>query len=280
MRTTLLLLLSGALFAAPATHKIVLIAGAKSHGPGAHEYLKSAKLLKVLLDRAHLPGVVTEVHFDGWPEDPSTLDTAATIVALTDGQPSMRQLSMPLLTPERGEVLRRQMQRGCGLVLIHYSTFVTHQFMKDVLDWNGGYFEWTGPNGYTSKIKTLETPLVFPSPDHPIVRGIQPFTFKDEYYYQLRLNPSATPIVQVPVLSPNPSEQVVAWAIERPGGGRGFGTTTGHFFDNWQNDSYRRLILNAIVWTAGVPVPDGGVQSQYVQESEVDETLHSQIPPI
>jgi hypothetical protein len=37
----------------PAKHrKIVVIAGSKSHGPGTHEYLKSARLLKVLLDRA------------------------------------------------------------------------------------------------------------------------------------------------------------------------------------------------------------------------------------
>lgn len=35
--------------------RIVLIAGSKSHGPGMHEYLKSARLLKVLLDRA--PGL-------------------------------------------------------------------------------------------------------------------------------------------------------------------------------------------------------------------------------
>ena len=32
--------------------KIVLIAGKKSHGPGLHEYLKSVKLLKVMLDES------------------------------------------------------------------------------------------------------------------------------------------------------------------------------------------------------------------------------------
>src|SRR4051794_23510657 len=103
MKTLLLLLLSGAVAAAAGTHNIVIIAGAKSHGPGAHEYLKSAKLLKVLLDRARLPGVMTEVHFNGWPDDPATLDTASTIVALTDGQPGIGQPPMPLLTLERGE---------------------------------------------------------------------------------------------------------------------------------------------------------------------------------
>ena len=42
--------------------------------------------------------------------------------------------------------------------------------------------------------------------------------------------------------------QVVAWAYERPGGGRGFGYTGGHFHANWENDNARQLVLNAITW--------------------------------
>lgn len=38
-------------------------------------------------------------------------------------------------------------------------------------------------------------------------------------------------------------------------------TTGGHFFQNWWDENFRRTILNAIVWTAGVDVPDGGVVS-------------------
>jgi hypothetical protein len=58
------------------------MAGSKSHGPGMHEYLKSARLLKVLLDRASgLKNTRTEVVYDGWPSDVSDLDTADTIVS-------------------------------------------------------------------------------------------------------------------------------------------------------------------------------------------------------
>jgi len=63
---------------------------------------------------------------------------------------------------------------------------------------------------------------------------------------------------------------VVAWAVQRKDGGRGFGTSTGHFFDNWRNDNYRKLILNAVVWSAGLPVPTGGVTSSYMNEDEVN----------
>jgi hypothetical protein len=49
------------------------------------------------------------------------------------------------------------------------------------------------------------------------------------------------------------------WAVQHPNGARGFGFTGGHFHDNWSNDDYRKVVLNAIVWTAGVEVPSVGV---------------------
>jgi type 1 glutamine amidotransferase len=47
--------------------------------------------------------------------------------------------------------------------------------------------------------------------------------------------------------------QVVAWAFERPGGGRGFGYTGGHFHTGWDNPNTRELVLNAIEWVARTP---------------------------
>src|SRR5688572_106526 len=67
--------------------KIVLLAGKKSHGPGVHEYEKSVRLLKVMLDRAeNLRGITTEYHLNGWPADPKALKDADTIMTISDGQ--------------------------------------------------------------------------------------------------------------------------------------------------------------------------------------------------
>ncbi len=50
----------------------------------------------------------------------------------------------------------------------------------------------------------------------------------------------------------------MAWAAERAdGNGRGFGFTGAHFHRNWQNDDFRKLVLNAIAWTAHAEVPQG-----------------------
>ncbi len=259
------------------TRKIVLIAGRKSHGPGEHEYLKTIKLLKVLLDRSpNLHGVTTEIYFNGWPEDAKTLDTADTIVVISDGQDHDESLRVPIYTPERMRIMEKQMRRGCGFVTFHFSTFISYEYAEQVLEWGGGFYEWDEHRGRVSAIKTLDTDVQLGSPEHPVSNGVQPFHYKDEFYYQMRFrqkDPRLKPILQVPALSAVPEDQTVAWAVERSNGGRGFGTTTGHYYENWRNENYRKLILNAIVWTAHVDVPEAGVQSTFVEDDEVDRAL-------
>ena len=53
-------------------------------------------------------------------------------------------------------------------------------------------------------------------------------------------------------------EQVLAWSLEREGGGRSLGTTLGHFHDNFAIEAFRRAIVNGILWSAGVEVPEQG----------------------
>ena len=55
---------------------------------------------------------------------------------------------------------------------------------------------------------------------------------------------------------------MLAWAVYRPDGGRGFGFTGAHFHKNWGDPNFRKLVLNAILWTAGLDVASGGVESQ------------------
>ncbi len=62
------------------------------------------------------------------------------------------------------------------------------------------------------------------------------------------------------------------WAVERPDGGRGFGFTGGHFHDNWENDQYRKVVLNAMVWLTGTEVPPDGVESR-LEAGDIDANL-------
>ncbi|MEX0676894.1 MAG: ThuA domain-containing protein [Pirellulales bacterium] len=255
----------------PASTKIVFLAGTVHQGPGGHpagthEYELTARLLKHALETANVSGVNAFVHFDGWPRDPATLDDADTIVLVSDGADRNEQ-DHPLLVGDRLDTIKKQMDRGCGLVAIHWSVFVPNEHGgKEFLEWIGGYFDYqsaSGPRNWFSKIQTATTRPKPASPGHPICRGLAPFELREEYYYNVRFrenDPRLAPILTTPI--PNEAkEQVVAWAVEREGGGRGFGFTGGHFFDNWGVENVRRMVLNAILWTAHVEVPAGGVQT-------------------
>ena len=123
--------------------------------------------------------------------------------------------------------------------------------------------------------------------EHPICRGVQPFETQDEWYYHMRfidppkglthilsaIPPDNTRERKDGAHSNNPTvrankgaREVLAWAYDRPSGGRGFGCTGAHFHKNWENESFRTLILNALLWTTGLDVPADGVSSRVSTE--------------
>lgn len=270
--------------ATAAKKKIVLIAGKKSHGPEGnriHDYPWSVKLLKVLLDRSDVrEQVQVETHFDGWPEDERTLDDADTIVVISDGRDGTIGEEPPHFnTAGRTAVIERQIKRGCGFVTFHFSTFAAEANRRQILEWSGGYFQWEtgGLRKWYSAIKVLDAGLALPTPGHAIVRGVSPFRLKEEFYYNLRFDPAdkdLVPLLAVPDLpGRDPDGRWVAWAKERADGGRGFGTSCGHFYDNWKNDGFRKLMLNAIAWTAHVGIPENGIDSTYLEHGEITAAL-------
>ena len=239
-----------------AIKKIVLIAGKDSHGAAVHAHTAGIKLLKACLDTAtNVKGFTTVAVFDGWPKDQSVLDGAATIVIFSDGF-----ARHPLAGAERMKKVGDLTARGTGLVCIHYAVAPrrdkTH--MSAFLEWLGGYYE----QGYSKNPHNHVT--VFPAtPKHPVCRGWVPYDARDEFYYQIRFGKNdkrVTPIATVMLPKDKPRREAIAWAVQRKDGGRGFGFTGGHFHKNWQIDGFRRMVLNAIVWTAGIDVPAAGVR--------------------
>jgi type 1 glutamine amidotransferase len=179
------------------------------------------------------------------------------------------------------------MDRGCGFMTFHFATYVGDAFSKEALAWNGGYIKYDGPNPESySTYKTLETDVIFPSPRHEVMRGLQPFHIKEEFYYKVAFVPErqgVTALLRVPNLPVDskgdttilakPEDQIPLWAFERKDGGRSIGATFGHSYSSWKNDDYRKLVLNAIVWTAKIKVPKDGVESIYLDEAEVEKVL-------
>jgi type 1 glutamine amidotransferase len=257
--------------------KIVLVAGSVSHGKGEHEFRAGCLLLKDCLDT--VPGVTTVVVTDGWPADVSVFQDAAAILIYADGGDGH-----PFIKPDRLRLMGDLMNKGVGLGAAHYGVEVPKdKGGPEFLAWTGGYFEtyrsvnphWDA--GFTN------------FPQHAITRGVRPFQIRDEWYYHMRFPEGMKGVT--PILTAIPPERTrgrpgvndphggnpevqkhngepehVMWCIERPDGGRGFGFTGGHFHKNWGDDNFRKLVLNALLWIAKVPVPPDGVASKVTPE--------------
>ena len=266
-----------------ADKKIIFIAGKPSHRSGEHEHRAGCLLLKSCLD--NFPGVTSVVYSNGWPTDAKAFDDAATIVVYSDGGGGH-----PLLQEDRLKSIGALMDKGVGLVCIHYAIEPTlEKGQKEFLDWLGGAFEinWSVNPHWDAEFKSL--------PTHPITRGVKPFTIRDEWYFNMRFRDgmkgvtpilTAIPTANTTNRNDGPHEnnsavrqkvargeaQHVAWSTERADGGRGFGFSGAHFNKNWADENFRKLMLNAILWTAKVEVPADGVKSS-VSEAQSEANL-------
>jgi trehalose utilization protein len=257
---------------APKPKKIVLLAAEPDdHPPGTHLYVKNARVVQRGLEAAYGAAVKVELHPKGWPDDPATLDDADAIFLTSAG--GDRKLEMhPFYVGDRFDAVAKQMKRGCGLMFFHWSTFHPAAKHDLVTEWVGGYFDYeTGPapRKWYSAIETKEWTTVLPSPDHPIARGVKPFPIREEFYFKTRFR-DADPRL-VPFLACREGDaraNAVGWAVERADGGRGVGFTGGHFYRNWANADFRKLVLNAVAWSAKLELPAGGVESAFEDETD------------
>lgn len=275
-----LLLASIASVVAAADKKVLLIAGLPSHGPGAHEHNAGVLLLQKCL--AGTKGLKVDVSLNGWPRDVAALNGVDAVVMYCDG--GVKHLA---LADNRLAVLTALAARGVGIGCVHYAVEPTKDKGQDeFLRMIGGAFEihWSVNPHWDAHFKTL--------PEHPITRGVKPFTIRDEWYFNMRFTegkPGVSPILAAvpdasvtarpdgphsgnPVMRAQVARgdaQVVSWAYERPDGGRGFGFTGAHYHANWGNEDFRRIVLNAILWLAKIEVPAGGVQSKLTAEDLV-----------
>ena len=101
--------------------------------------------------------------------------------------------------------------------------------------------------------------------EHSILNGVQPWTYRDEMYsrYFLFHDPRRTELLQaMPADAKNGGPDRVSWAYERPDGGRSFVWGGSDFHDNMHMvGDYRRFLLNGIAWTAGLSIPQEGVDA-------------------
>jgi type 1 glutamine amidotransferase len=273
---------------------LVLVAGKPSHPPRKHEFNAGVKLLARCLH--DFPSLKVDVVTNGWPKDESLLADADAVVFYMDGGPKHEVVQE---SGRRLKLVDQLVARGVGLGFMHYGVeVISEQAGTEFKRWIGGHYE------HLHSCNPIWEPTFSRFPEHPATRGVQPFSIKDEWYFNIRFiagvsaagASAAEGLNFVPILVASPSdavrdgpyvfpkgpyshiqaakgrEEAMMWVVERPNGGRGFGFTGGHFHDNWGNPQFRKVILNTMAWLAKADVPAGGIEST-VTAADLDANL-------
>ena len=240
---------------APGAVEIVLLSGSVKtfDRVGHHDYLAGCSLLDLLVRQTS--GVHGIVVRDGWPEDEEMLDTARALVVYAGGgrkHPLAKSI-------ERLERMEKMVGRGVGIVMIHQAVSFPPETAGRAKAWIGGVHV-AGESG-RGHWRTYHWEF----PRHPVTRGVKPWKIRDGWLNGIQFVEGMTGVT--PLLwssrrhrgsSRGGAAGVVAWAYERPDGGRSFAFTGLDAHSAWSVPGVRQLVVNGILWSAGLTVPEAG----------------------
>lgn len=228
---------------------VLLLGQKRDHPPGSHEYMPGLQVLAKCLEQIGQLKVKLLAADEPWPEGPDHLRGADGVVLyLGQGGQWIQN------DPKRLQAVEQLAARGAGIVALHWAIGAKDdKYIEPHRSLIGGVH-----GGQDRKYVITETEVRVAQPPHPIASGIGNFPLKDEYYYRLKFTDKGNvlPVLQVTI---DNACETVAWAYERPDGGRSFGFAGLHYHNNWQLPECRRLAVQAVLWTMRLPIPSGGV---------------------
>ena len=254
--TSLFLVAVASLSLADQPKKVLLLGQARDHPPASHEYMAGMRVLAKCFEST--PGLDLKVvrADEPWPEGPELLNGADGVVLyLGQGGRWIQN------DPRRLEAMVRLAARGGGIVALHWAIGAKDaKYIDPYRGLIGGIH-----GGPDRRYVILEEEVKIADPRHPIAFGIDNFRLRDEYYFQLKFAKAGTirPILQVAI---DGRPETVAWAYERPDGGRSFGFSGMHYHSNWELPACRRVIAQGLLWTLKMPVPREGVAVDVPEE--------------
>ena len=244
---TLLILLSVPAFAADAKRLLIVGQEPDGHPPTTHEFMAGAKVLAELL--RPIPEIQTTVvdASEPWADGAKCIDAADGIAMfISEGAKWMQ------VDAARHAALKRLAARGGAIMAIHWSVGAKDaQYIQGQLDLLGAT-----RGGEQRKYQKLEVELRRPDPRHPILRGLGDMKVYDEFYYALDQAPGIHPLL---IANIDGKDETAAWSWERADGGRAFGFVALHYHSNWQRPDYRRFVVQGVLWSLKLNIPDGGV---------------------
>lgn len=224
--------------------------GPDGHPWSTHEYMSGAHLLARMLGKTEKLQIVLTQADEPWQQGPELLAAAdGAVVFLSQGAQWLSADAARL------EAFRQLAKRRGGLCTLHWGMGCKEAEPIDAfVQLFGGCH-----GGPDRKYKVVAVETKLSGGDHPVLRGVEPVRVEDEFYYTLKMPRNAqklTPLLKVPI---DGQDHTVAWAWERPDGGRSFGFSGLHFHRNWELPAYRRMVAQGVLWSLDLPIPADGL---------------------
>jgi hypothetical protein len=236
---------------------LLLWQGPDGHPKTTHEYEAGIRLIGNWFQQNTNYQVILSEATDKWEEGPELLERVHTVVMFFNQASRWMQQD-----PERLKAFQHYARRGGGLVGIHWG--IGSKRDEDI----AAFLPLLGAThgGKDRKYAFLKTRFRPTNESHAIQQGLRPIEIEDEYYYNLKQFKSPSPIVPLMEARIENEWYMVAWAWERPQGGRSFGFSGLHYHGNWSNETYRRLVFQGILWTLEEEIPEGGINVSIKEE--------------
>lgn len=253
--------------------KIVLVAGRVKpiDKPGHHDYLGGCRLMAALLRQSE--GIEPVLVEEDWPADEAVFEEAEAIVFYTDGGGKQAYLS----TPGRVARIEALVKQGAGLTNLHQAVEFSPAFAKQSLAWTGAAYTPLSARGHWDSSHDS-------FPGHAVTRGVIPWKINDGWLNRLQFvdgMAGITPLVWSSKTGggiPGGNPDIVAWTYDRPDGGRSFGFSGLDAHAAWEREGMRRLVINGILWSAGLEIPVGGAPCK-ADKALIDSFLTPRTPP-
>ena len=142
------------------------------------------------------------------------------------------------ITPEQEKALLDFVAGGKGLVALHCASYC---FLN-----SPRYIDLVGAQFRSHGTGTFRTEVV--KPDHPIMRGYQPFTSWDETYVHTKHNDKDRTVLEV--RAEGDFKEPWTW-VRAHGKGRVFYTAWGHDQRTWGHEGFHNLVERGLRWACG-----------------------------
>lgn len=266
------------------TKTIYFLAGPKDHagpdGSGRHETRRDLLVMQRCIDSiSNVTGVKIKTKFSYMRTalDIEDLKGVDAIIVECSAESSSKERAHPLFPPSGDNTrtydkatldylaqLDSLHKAGMGIMVLHWGITTTNQKATQY------YLSWFGSaslSGYTSNpLGYWSVQPIEASKNHPILRGVGPWNYKDEIFSRMVVNPGdpyRTDLLTGAISKSNQGAREplgIATAYDK-NGARGILWGGMDYHSALKNGNYRRFVLNAILWTAGIDVPKGGAKT-------------------